>query len=344
MTYLCGGLAARGHEVTLLTLDGSVPDFYTLAPAVKRVCVNLPSFKKAGFWGGFARLWKMTRALRRTRPQVVVSFMTLSILASCLFLRVPYVYADHLDVRYLTYSRKWQILRNFLLARARAVTVLSERDRQFIAQHHPAWKPHVIYNPALPFQDNSLPRPAFMPDTYKYAVAVGRLVPQKGFERLLEAWHRVCGNFPDWRLVVIGSGPQENELKTLAAALGLQACVQFVAPVKGLESVYRHAQVFVMSSRAEGFPMVLLEAMAAGLPAVSFACTGPDIIIRDGVDGFLVKQNDTDSLAGKLAELMQDGALRASLSANARQVTARFSLKNYIDAYENLCLSARKSA
>lgn len=344
MTYLCGGLAARGHEVTLLTLDDSVPDFYTLSPDVRRVRVDLPSFKKAGFWGGFARLWKMTRALRQTRPQAVISFMTISILASCLLLRVPYIYADHLDVRYLSYSRKWQILRNFLLARAAAVTVLSERDRKFIALYHPAWKPHVIYNPALSFKDDSLPRPAFMLDTYKYVVAVGRLVRQKGFDRLLQAWRRVCEDYPDWRLLIIGAGPEENELKSLADTLDVQYCVQFVAPVQGLYAVYRHAQVYAMSSRAEGFPMVLLEAMAAGLPAVSFACTGPDVIIRDGVDGFLVKQNHTDRLAEKLAELMKDDALRASFSAGAQQVVERFSLEDYIDAYEKLCLNARKSA
>lgn len=342
MTYLCGGLAARGHEVTLLTLDDSVPDFYTLSPEVKRIRIHLPIFQKAGFWGGFARLWKMTCALRKTRPQVVVSFMTVSILAACLLLRVPYIYADHLDVRYLTYSRKWQILRNFLLARARAVTVLSERDRKFIALYHPAWKPHVIYNPALPLKQWFLPRPVFMPDTYKYVVAVGRLVRQKGFDHLLEAWRRVCDNFPDWKLLIIGAGPEEGELKNLADTLDVLHCVRFVAPVKGLDAVYRHTQIYVMSSRAEGFPMVLLEAMAAGLPAVSFSCTGPDVIIRDGVDGFLVKQNYTDHLAQKLAELMKNDAQRAVFAKNAQQVIKRFSLKEYIDAYENLCLNAPK--
>ncbi len=344
MTHLCAGLAARGHEVTLLTLDDSVPDFYTLNPEVRRVRVNLPTFKKAGFWGAFARLWKMTRALRKTRPDVVISFMTVSILASCLVLRIPYIYADHLDVRYLTYSRKWQILRNFLLARAAAVTVLSERDRKFISLYHPNWKARVIYNPALPLKQWFLPRPAFMPDTHKYVVAVGRFVRQKGFDRLLEAWRRVSDDFPDWKLLIIGAGPEESELKSLADTLDILHCVRFVAPVKGLEAVYRHAQLYVMSSRAEGFPMVLLEAMAAGLPAVSFSCTGPDVIIRDGVDGFLVKQNYTDCLAEKLARLMKDDSQRAAFSKNAQQVIKRFSLKEYVDAYENLCFNARKSA
>lgn len=345
MTYLCGGLAARGHEVTLLTLDNSVPDFYTAPENVTRVRAHLPTFKKAGFFGGFARLWKMTKAVRQTRPDVVISFMTVSVLMSCLLLRVPYIYADHLDVRYLTCSRKWQILRNFLLARAHTVTVLSERDRKFIALYHPRWhNPQVIYNPALPLKQWFLPRPAFMPDKYQYVVAVGRLVRQKGFDLLLEAWRRVCDGFPNWKLLIVGAGPEENDLKSLADTLDVQHCVQFAPPVKGLDAVYRRAEIYAMSSRAEGFPMVLLEAMAAGLPAVSFSCTGPDVIIRDGVDGFLVKQNDTNKLAEKLAELMKDENKRAQFARRAQEVIKRFSLKDYIDAYENLCLNARKSA
>ena len=88
--------------------------------------------------------------------------------------------------------------------------------------------------------------------------------------------------------------------------------------------------------------MVLLEAMAAGLPTVSFACTGPDVIIRNGTDGFLVKQNHTDQLAAKLAELMADEEMRAAFGAQAKLVTERFSLANYLDAYEKLCKEAVK--
>ena len=89
MTYLCGGLAARGHEVTLLTLDDSVPDFYPVPEGVRRERVNLPTFKKAGVLGGIPRLWRLTCAVRRTRPDAVISFMTVSVLASCFLLRSP---------------------------------------------------------------------------------------------------------------------------------------------------------------------------------------------------------------------------------------------------------------
>ncbi len=342
MTYLSGGLAARGHDVTLLTLDNSVPDFYPTPNHVTRVRIALPTFKKAGFWGGFPRLYHLTQAVRRTRPDVLISFMTISVVASCWLLRVPIIYADHLDVRYLAYSRKWKILRNWLLRTARAVVVLSKRDKKFITLYHKKWNPVVIYNPALAATNEPLPCPDFMRSDTRYVIAVGRLVKQKGFDRLLQAWRRVCSEFPTWRLAIIGTGPEEAELKGLAETLDVQYSVDFIAPVKNLAAVYQHAQIYAMSSRAEGFPMVLLEAMAAGLAAVSFNCTGPDVIIRDGIDGFLVKQNYTDLLAKKMAELMKNDALRSEFGKQARTVTERFSLKNYLDAYENLCKSAHR--
>ncbi len=342
MTYLADGLAARGHEVTLLTLDDSVPDFYSLSPAVHRVRVDLPTFKKPSFWGGIPRLWRLVRAVRATQPDVLISFMTVSVLAACWLLRIPYIYADHLDVRLLKCSFKWKVMRNFLLRCAYRVVVLSERDRKFVALYHSHWTPAVVYNPALPAENKNLPRPEFLEAGKKYVLAVGRLVQQKGFDMLLEAWRRVCDDFPEWRLCIIGAGPDEAELKGLAETLDVQYSVQFVPPVQGLAAVYQHAQLYAMSSRTEGFPMVLLEAMAAGLPVVSFNCNGPDVIVRDGVDGYLVKQFYTDRLAAKMAELMKDEEKRRQFGEHAKEITQRFSLEKYLDAYENFCKEAVK--
>ena len=88
--------------------------------------------------------------------------------------------------------------------------------------------------------------------------------------------------------------------------------------------------------------MVLVEAMASGLPVASFSCTGPDVIVRDGEDGFLVKPFYTDRLAAKMAELMRDDEKRRQFGGKAREVTSRFSLDKYLDAYEALCKEAAK--
>lgn len=343
MTYLCGGLAARGHRVTLLTLDNSVPDFYPLSSAVERVRLDLPALSSAGFGGGLKRLFTLLRAVRRTRPHVLISFMTVSVLAASWLLRIPYIYADHLDARFLAYSRKWQFLRNFLLRFAYAVTVLSQRDLQFLQQHHPRWRTHVIYNPALVAPSKRMKRPDYLRPNVRFVLAVGRLTAQKGFDRLLQAWSRLGPARAGWRLAIIGGGEDEEALHEQARSLQLEKDVDFVSPQKDIFPAYKQVELFVMSSRAEGFPLVLLEAMSCGVPAVSFNCTGPDVIIRHGIDGLLVPQDDISALAAALAELMQNEQKRLALAQRAPEVTERFSLDNYLSAYETLCNQARLS-
>lgn len=340
MVLLSRSLADRGHKVTLLTLDNSIADFYPLPDNVTRVRLHFPPFGKANFAERVQRFLLMRRTLKELRPQVVISFMTVSILGACLSLRIPYIYGDHLDVRAFPFSFKWQCLRKWLLRYASMVTVLSERDRLYLESSFPKWPVKVVYNPALPACKTPLPRPEFMPEGYKYVLAVGRLVIQKGFDRLLAAWKKI-GNQSPWRMVIVGGGPEEEKLKKQAAEQGLTETVSFIPPLQeGLTAVYQYADILAMSSRTEGFPLVLLEAMAAGIPAVSFNCTGADVIIRPDEDGILVPQDDMNAFAEALSSLMNDEARRIELGKKAVEVVERFSLKKYVDTYEDLCFRA----
>lgn len=340
MTQLCAGLRDLGHRVTLLTLYDA-PDFYPVPPGVERVKAGLPAGVNDGFFARVKRLWILARAVRRTRPDVLVSFMALGVLAAAWLLRVPYIFAEHLDISKVHLSKRWLRWRLFLLNRARRVVVLSERDKAYIARHYPKWKTSVVYNPAFPCAPGDAPRPAFLGEG-RCALAVGRLTRQKGFDRLLEAWRLVRDEFPGWRLCIVGEGEDRENLQRLADALDVLGSVSFVEPQKDLSGAYKYADLLVMSSRFEGFPLVLLEGMAAGLPAVSFTCNGPDVIIRDGTDGFLVPQGDTDRLAQKMAELMLDEEKRRSFGARAAEVTARFTPEAFARAYEGLCTAALK--
>ncbi len=340
MTQLCAGLRDLGHRVTLLTLYDA-PDFYAVPPGVFRMHAGIPAGAREGLFARAKRLWLLTRAVRRSRPEVLISFMALGVLAAAWLLRVPYIFAEHLDISKVHLSKRWLRWRLFLLNRARRVVVLSERDKAYIARHYPKWKTSVVYNPAYPSAPGEAPRPAFFTGA-RNALAVGRLTRQKGFDRLLEAWRLVRDEFPDWRLCILGEGEDAENLKRLADALDVLGSVSFVEAQKDLSGAYKHADLLVMSSRLEGYPMLLLEGMAAGLPAVSFTCNGPDVIIRDGVDGFLVPQGDTDRLAQKMTELMRDEEKRRAFGACAAEVTARFTPEAFARAYEELCTAALK--
>jgi glycosyltransferase involved in cell wall biosynthesis len=155
--------------------------------------------------------------------------------------------------------------------------------------------------------------------------AGGRLVPQKGFDLLLEAWAQVADRHPSWLLRVYGDGPLEADLAARAAAPDLAGRVQLMGFTPDLPQVLHRCEVFVLSSRFEGMPMVLLEAMAAGSAVVAFDCpTGPRQLIRHEHNGLLVPPNSVADLAAAIERVVADQALRHDLGRNARRRAGHF--------------------
>ncbi|MDG1572736.1 glycosyltransferase family 4 protein [Robiginitalea sp. M366] len=151
-------------------------------------------------------------------------------------------------------------------------------------------------------------------------IAVGKQSFQKGYDRLLEAWGKVHARLPEWHLHIYGSYATAMKLESLRATLGLNACVHFHKPVKDIGSKYQESSLYVMSSRYEGFGMVLTEAMSYGVPCVSFDCPyGPSDIITDGANGLLVPNGDIEGLANALESLMANPEKRKAFGAQARK-------------------------
>ena len=187
-----------------------------------------------------------------------------------------------------------------------------------------------------------------MSDTYaegdkKRVIAVGRLDYQKGFDRLIEAWRIVQQNkaYADWHLDIFGKGEWKEMLQAQIDGYGLQKSVKLNAPTQQIGKEYTDSSMLVMSSNYEGFPMVMIEAMACGLPAVSFdfKC-GPKDIIRHGENGLLVKNNDIQGLAEAMMKLMGNEELRRRMSMEARKITDIYSeevvMKKWILLFERL--------
>ena len=160
----------------------------------------------------------------------------------------------------------------------------------------------------------------------KRVIAVGRLDYQKSFDRLVLAWDKVHEEVPDWTLDIFGQGEWKNMLQKMIDERGLQGCVKLNAPTRNIGEEYANSSMLVMSSHYEGFPMVMIEAMACGLPVVSFdfKC-GPRDIITPGENGLIVSDGDIDGLADAMIKIMRDDEQRKRMGENAKKVVETFS-------------------
>ena len=207
--------------------------------------------------------------------------------------------------------------------------VLTEEDKTFWSEKNNVV---VIPNP-LPFETPEKPDLSA-----KRVLCVGRISTDKGIDRLLSIWSKVSVNYPDWKLSLIGDVVDSELLKQIKD-LNLEKSVEIIAATRNIQEEYLKSSVYVMTSRFEGLPMVLLEAISVGLPVVSytFKC-GPRDVINDEVDGFLVEEDDEPNFVERLGLLLGDQKLRETMSKNAKINSERFSVETVMNKWDKLFL------
>lgn len=312
---IASALAERGYRVLVLSLwdEASV---FPLHPDVRHhaLFAARPSFKREYL----ATVRGIRRFVREHQVDALIevdTMLTLFTLPATTGMEVRRIAWEHCHFEEDLGSKARHVARRLAALTNEAIVVLTTRDRvRWESVFFQRAKLVTIGNP-LPFP---LPTMAAPRDTAT-VLAVGRLVPAKGFDVLLDAWARAHMRHPSWHLRIVGEGEERAALEAKVKRLGLHACVSLPGVLTDMETVYRDSTIFCLSSRYEGFGLALIEAMAFGLAVVSTACeTGPRELIRDQENGLLAPVNDPDALARALDHLMSDATLRDTLGAQAR--------------------------
>ena len=341
--------AKGGYDLTVVTTDQhGRPPFYTFPEQVRMVDLGVnyiddkfkhPLTKIVGYYR--RRRWhrhRLTEFLLQEKADIVISLYPCESgfipkikdgskkileLHQCKFVRLQYGRKGLLGLtdRYRTWLDE-RMVRKF--------------DRFVVLTHEDAgyWgnleNLIVIPNAAL-----NLPVHPADPSVHR-VIAVGRLDHQKGFERLLQAWADIpAERRGDWRLDIFGQGEWKEMLEQMIRDLDIVESASICAPTQQIFEEYARSSILAMSSHYEGFPMVMIEAMACGLPVVTFGYKcGPKDIITDGVDGRIVEDGNIPALSAALEQVMNDSDLRTRMSEAARKVTARYSEKTVMQQWE----------
>ena len=342
MATMTNYFVKKGWQVTYVTLDDdSNMPFFELDPRIRliRLGVYKPSTNLLeAVWNNMKRIYTLRRAIGESKPDAVISFWTyvsVLVLLASRGLGVPVIVSEHGDpqtdklIRLLDWLRRWGY------TFAAQVVVLTERAKACYSPRVQA-RIRVIPNPLAPIGSSGRDTTCFH-IAKPSLIAMGRFHRQKGFDLLLEAFSRLKDSYPDWSLTILGDGPLQPQIEALRDELGLKDKVLLPGLVRNPHQVLRQADIFVLSSRWEGMPVALMEAMSCGLPVISTDCrTGPREIIRDGVDGILVPPEDVEALTVAMDDLMSDKSKRERLSCRAVEVNERFNLNKVMEMWEEL--------
>ncbi len=334
-SVLCNELYLRGHDLQIVADTVTCKVNY---PIDERIPVHqIVSTPKSNKNKDILIKWlNIIKAIRnyttQIKPDVIITIaskMFLCTLIATIGKNYPLFVADH-----TSFARKQHPLIDFiryhLYAFADGISVLTNKDAKILGTKYP--QKRVIYNPL------SFPCLTEITERRNNILCAGRLEVWriKGFDTIIKIWAKLANKYPSWILEIAGDGTpdSQNYLEELIKTYKLAGRVRLLGHVDDMKSLYSESSIFALSSRMEGFPMVLMEAMSQGCACVAFSVGGATDEMMDENSGMLIPDDDINAFSKAVETLIMDNAMRDSFSKNAIKSVSRFSVVSFVMDWE----------
>jgi len=310
-------------EIVILTVSSN--QFYTIDEKIKKNCLEDKKIKR---FKPFLSIYNIRKYIKEENPDIIISFMTqvsVYTIISSIGLKIPVVISERTPFDVLK-DKKKRVVRNIIYPLADGMVLLSDRDYN---NYKMVKNKKVIFNPIniTSFQEVSFD------EKNRQIIAVGRLIKLKGFDLLIKALSQI--DLANWHCIILGEGEERENLTNLIKEKGLEDKVFLLGRKDNIYNYYKYASIFVLSSRHEGFPNALVEAMGHGCASVAFDCqTGPAEIIENKKNGYLVKAEDINELSKKIAYLIKEENIRKEFFAEALKIKTRLDIEKISQEWE----------
>lgn len=352
-TTLVSAWARQGHTVLLVpTYTGKGRCFYPLDKDVKLIWLaDRMGALRHKVSAPIAKWFAIRRLVRETKPDIIVSFLTnvnVNVLLAVRGLCVPVIVCERTNPAFSLSAGKFlQVLRRITYPWASAVCLQTQASAVDFRRIVPSVKRLLVIPNPLPPELLAADEVQALSKTGQRhrLVAMGRLVSIKQFSWLVQVFSTLAADFPDWDLYIWGEGPLRTELSQQVTTLGLADRIVLAGRTEQPWIELAHSDVFALTSAVEGFPNVLLEAMALSLPCVTVDCpSGPRELSNDGQDALLVPLHDTPALQQALRQLMQDPVLRKALGQqSAESIRHRYALPKVLQLWETAMIDIQQN-
>lgn len=327
------GLLNRGHQITVITDNINYKLNYKLPSQIKLLQINLKlRSNKVLRWLSCAKT--IRKYIKHEDPDVIIAIQSLIFFVvwiANLGLGKKIIAADHTSFNIKTHPLL-NFIRYHFYTYADALSILTKKDEKILGKKFP--KKKVIYNP--------LPFPIITKEVKreKNILCAGRLESWyiKGFDIILDIWQAIESLYPEWNLEIAGSGDTsaQKTIHEMISKRHLDQRVKLLYNVNDMRSLYQQSSIFVLSSRTEGFPMVLMEAMSQGCACIAFSVYGATNEMMSKKSGIIIEDGNISGFTDALKMLIQDSNLRAQYAKNAINEIAQFSEERFISSWENL--------